>query len=184
MDGQEELIKQCINGDVTAQKKLYDTYSPKLYGLCLRYSQDTVEAEDVLQEAFLKILLNLKEYSGSGSFEGWMKRIAINTAITNYHKNLKHRYHYDIDQMYDLPTEEVSFDSAEFTRDELLSVINKMPQGYKMVFNLYAVEGFKHREIAEMLGVDINTSKSQFLRARKYIIKELENLKKNGGKKI
>ncbi len=182
MNGQEDLIKQCINGNLAAQKQLYNTYSAKLYGLCLRYSQDQTEAEDVLQEAFLKIMLNLKEYNGTGSFEGWMKRIAINTAITNYHKNLKHRFHYDIDEMYDLPAEDVNFDSADFTRDELLSIINHMPQGYKMVFNLYAVEGFKHREIAEMLGIDINTSKTQFLRARKYIIKELENLKKNGGK--
>lgn len=150
-----------------------------LYALCLRYSTDKPSAEDILQEAFLKILLNIKDYNGSGSFSGWMKRIAINTAITDYHKNAKHRFHNDVDQMYDLQAEDISFGQSDFTKDELLEVISQLPPGYKMVFNLFAIEGYKHREIAEMMDIDINTSKTQFLRARKMIISKLEQLKQS-----
>lgn len=178
----ELLIRRCIQGEPTAQKELYKKYAAVLMGICLRYAPDRPAAQDILQEAFVKIFLNVKDYSAQGSFEGWMKRIVINTAITNYHKNLRHRHNYDVDEMYDIPAEDESFDRADFTREELLGVINRLPQGYKMVFNLFAVEGLKHREIAEMLGIDINTSKTQFLRARKFIIKELNKLQKMGGR--
>jgi len=178
----ELLIQRCIQGEPSAQQELYKKYAAVLMGICVRYAPDRQAAQDILQEAFVKIFLNIKDYTAIGSFEGWMKRIVVNTAITNYHKNLRHRNNYDVDEMYDLPAEDESFDRADFTREELLGVINRLPQGYKMVFNLFAVEGLKHREIAEMLGIDINTSKTQFLRARKFIIKELNKLQKMGGR--
>lgn len=174
-----DLIEKCSEGNREAQYKLYKTYSPLLYGLALRYSYNQTSAEDILQDAFIKIFAGLKDFKFEGSFEGWLKRVVINTAITGYHKDLKHRHHADLTEYQEiLPDENAEFDSAEFTKEELLYVINSLPEGYKMVFNLYAVEGFKHREIAEMLGIDINTSKSQFMRARGVIIKKLNELKK------
>ncbi|MBQ5403146.1 MAG: RNA polymerase sigma factor [Bacteroidales bacterium] len=180
MDNQlQDLIDKCSKGDRQAQYLLYQKYSPLLYGLALRYSYSQMSAEDILQEAFVKIFASLKDFKFEGSFEGWLKRVVINTAITSYHKDLKHRHHADLtDYQEILASDEPNFDSQEFTLEELLSVVNSLPDGYKMVFNLYAVEGFKHREIADMLGIDINTSKSQFMRARMVIIKKLKDLKK------
>ncbi|MCQ2975027.1 MAG: sigma-70 family RNA polymerase sigma factor [Bacteroidales bacterium] len=177
---EELLIKRCTLGEYKAQKELYDKYSALLMGICIRYAQDRSSAEDILQEAFVKIFLCIKDYNALGSFEGWMKRIVINTAITYYHKNIKHLNHFDIDEMYDIPDEDYKYNNSDFTHEELLNVINQLPQGYKMVFNLFAIEGFKHREIADMLNIDINTSKTQFLRARKFIIKKLNILRNCG----
>ena len=169
---------KCKNGDPAAQRELYRRYSAMLYGICLRYSQSRETAEDILQEAFLKIFASIGNFEGSGSFEGWMRRIAVNTAITCYHQNLKHQHLEDVDDYaLTMASGEPNFDSLEFTREELLGVVNSLPDGYRMVFNLFAVEGFKHREIAEMLGIDINTSKTQFMRARNIIIKRLNELK-------
>ena len=108
-----------------------------------------------------------------------MKRIAINTAITNYHQTAKHKHHEDVDDYaQSIASDDPNFDSLEFTREELLGVVNSLPDGYRMVFNMFAIEGFKHREIAEMLGIDINTSKTQFMRARNIVVKKLNELKR------
>jgi RNA polymerase sigma-70 factor (ECF subfamily) len=180
---EKELIEKCKNGSRTAQWELYQKYSPVLFGICLRYSDSRETAEDILQDAFLKIYSSIGDYEGVGSFEGWMKRIAINTAITNYHQTAKHKHHEDVDDYaQSIASDDPNFDSLEFTREELLGVVNSLPDGYRMVFNMFAIEGFKHREIAEMLGIDINTSKTQFLRARKFIIKRLNELQKIGGR--
>lgn len=176
---EKELIEKCKNGSRTAQWELYKKYSPVLFGLCLRYSDNRETAEDLLQDTFLKIYSSISDFEGSGSFEGWMKRIAVNTAITNYHQTLKHMHHEDVDDYAQtIPSDDPNFDSLEFTREELLGVINSLPDGYRMVFNMFAVEGFKHREIADMLGIDINTSKTQFMRARNTVVKKLNELKK------
>ena len=177
MMSENEVIEKCRKQDRHAQKYLYKKYASLLLGMCMRYTSDKSEAEDILQESFLKIFLNVSDFQGTGSFEGWMKRIVINTAITFYHKNLKHRYHYDIDEMYNLQTQETEYGSFDFTQEQLLKVVNDLPAGYRMVFNLYAIEGYKHKEIAEMMGIDINTSKSQFSRARKQLQKKLEEIK-------
>jgi RNA polymerase sigma-70 factor (ECF subfamily) len=143
----------------------------------MRYCTEKAEAEDVLQESFLKIYFNIKEYSGTGSFTGWLRKVAVNTAITHYHKNLKHRYHIDIDDYVSVETGVTSFEEDFFTTDELYRVLNELPAGYKMVFNLYAVEGYKHKEIAEILRIDTNTSKSQYSRAKAVIRDKLEKLR-------
>lgn len=175
----KELLEKCSAGNREAQYELYRKYSPLLYGLALRYSYNQTAAEDILQEAFVKIFASIGDFKFEGSFEGWLRRVVVNTAITLYHKDVKHRHYADLTDYEEiLPDENAEFDSAEFTKEELLGVINSLPEGYKMVFNLYAVEGFKHREIAEMLGIDINTSKSQFMRARVSIIRKLNELKK------
>lgn len=171
-----KLINACIKNERKAQKKLYDMYAPVLLGLCCRYTQDRSEAEDVLQEAFIKIYKNLDQFADKGSFEGWLKRIVVNTAITHYRKNQKHAFQEDISEIQESRISGDSFIESEFTRDELMTVINSLPRGYKMVFNLYAIEGYKHKEIAEMINIDINTSKSQYSRARKLIQEKLEKL--------
>ena len=174
----QQIIKLCAKHDRKAQQILYDRYSRLLLGVCLRYATDKAEAEDILQDSFLKIFFNIKEYSGTGSFIGWLRKIVVNTAITHYHKNLKYRYHVDIEDYISVETGTSSFEEDFFTSDELFKVLNELPSGYRMVFNLYAVEGFKHKEIAEMLSIDTNTSKSQYSRAKAVIRDKLEKLGK------
>jgi RNA polymerase sigma factor (sigma-70 family) len=174
MMSDQQIIKLCAKHDRKAQQILYDRYSRLLLGVCLRYATDKAEAEDILQDSFLKIFFNIKEYSGSGSFIGWLRKVAVNTAITHYHKNLKYRYHVDIEDYISVETGTTSFEEDFFTSDELFKVLNELPAGYRMVFNLYAVEGYKHKEIAEMLGIDTNTSKSQYSRAKAVIRDKLE----------
>ncbi len=171
----EDLIKGCIRKERAAQKVLYERYADILLGICARYAADTAEAEDILQEGFVRIFNYIADYSGKGSLFNWMRKIMINTAITFYHRGLKHRYHQDIGELQEAAPDEMP-GHADFTREELLSVIRSLPEGYRMIFNLYAVEGYKHKEIAEMLGIDINTSKSQYSRARRFIRQKLAEL--------
>ena len=173
-----QIIKKCLRKEKRAQKILFDRYAPILLGVCRRYSVDLAEAEDMMQEGFLKIFLNLKSYSEKGPLINWMKKIMVNTAITYYHKNYKHRHHFDVEepQVSGLFTFE-NFDS-DYTREELLIVIENLPPGYKMVFNLYAIEGYKHHEIAEMMNIDVNTSKSQYSRARNLLRENLSKISK------
>ncbi len=175
MQSDEELIRRCIKKDREAQRVLYERYAGILLGICNRYATNIAEAEDILQEGFVKVFIHLEEFTKTGSLFSWMRRIMINTAITYYHKNLKRRYHIEIESIQhtffaDNPG------LSDFTREELLQIIQSLPSGYRMIFNLYAVEGYKHREIAEMLSIDINTSKSQYSRARKMIRRKLEIL--------
>jgi len=171
-----QLIEGCARHNRKAQQGLYDRYSGFLLGICLRYASDRAEAEDILQESFLKIFFNIGEYSGTGSFKGWLRKVAVNTAITHYHKTLKFRYHVDIEDYVAVEKGGLRFDDGMFTSEELYRVLNELPPGYRMVFNLYAVEGYKHKEIAEILGIDTNTSKSQYSRAKAVLREKLENL--------
>ena len=173
-----QIIELCVRHDKKAQQELYDRYSRLLLGVCLRYATDKAEAEDILQDSFLKIFLNIKEYTGSGSFIGWLRKVAVNTAITHYHKNLKYKYHLEIEEYESIETGVLSFEEDFYTSDELYRVLNELPSGYRMVFNLYAVEGYKHKEIGEMLGIDTNTSKSQYSRAKAVLREKLEKLAK------
>ena len=179
MDIQKEILAGCIRGESAAQKKLFDSYSRLLLGVCMRYTTCIEEAEDILQEGFVKIFLNIKEFKGEGSIVAWMRRIMINTAITHYHKTKKHRYHDDLEGAKETRFDDYRWDDSDFTKEELYKVIHRMPEGYRMVFMLYAVEGYKHREIAEMMGIDENTSKSQFSRARRWLQERLIKIKKS-----
>lgn len=169
---EKELIDGCVSGDSLAQRHLYKRFSSLVYGICMRYAKNKMEAEDVMQEAFIKIFRYLKDFSGQGSFEGWVRRVAVNTAITNYRKNLKTRYEDEVDERTNNDYTVVDYD-VEYTMEELLSCVQKLPDGYRTVFNLYVVEGFKHKEISEMLGIDTNTSKSQLSRAKAQLQKAL-----------
>ena len=178
MIDEAQIIKRCIRKEKKAQKILFDTYASILLGICRRYVYNQAEAEDVLQEGFLKIYLNLKKFKRSGTLLNWMKKIIVNTSITYYHRNYRYRYHSDIEESQETGVyvhEEVD---CEFTKEELLNVVSALPPGYKMIFNLYAIEGYKHKEIAKMLDIDVNTSKSQYSRAKKLIRDKLEELSK------
>ena len=172
------IIEGCAKHDRRSQQLLYDKYSRVLLGICMRYAEDKAEAEDILQDSFLKIFFSIKDFSGTGSFAGWLRKVAVNTAITHYHKNLKHRYHIDIEEYVSAETGISSFEESFYTSEELYIVMNELPAGYRMVFNLYAIEGYKHKEIAEMLGIDTNTSKSQYSRAKAVLRDKLDKLGK------
>ncbi len=184
MEANEQLIKACAKGNRQAQKQLFDKYSAKFYLICLRYANSSEEAEDMMQESFIKIYTNIPKYEHIGSFAGWMHRIVVNTAITFYHRNKKHNRNYDYDLVTEKNEDAYGFNSSDFTMEELLNVVKELAPGYKQVFNLYAIEGYKHREIAEMLGIDINTSKSQYSRAKKILQEKLTRIKNKDSKSI
>jgi RNA polymerase sigma factor (sigma-70 family) len=176
MMSDQQIIEGCAKHERRSQQILYDRYSRFLLGVCMRYASDKAEAEDILQESFLKIFFNIREYSGTGSFIGWLRKVAVNTAITHYHKNLKYRYHADIEEFVSVETGVMSFEEDFYTSEELYMVLKELPTGYRMVFNLYAIEGYKHKEIAEILGIDTNTSKSQYSRAKAALRDKLDKL--------
>jgi len=169
MSNDEEILQGCIRKDPRAQKLLYEKYCKGLMGVCLRFTGNRDEAEDVLQEGFVKIFINIGNYKAKSSLIAWMRRIIINTAITMYHRNQKHRHHYDVDDFRDKTPSDFAWDGAEYTHEELFNIIKELPAGYRMVFNLYAIEGYKHKEIAKKMDIDINTSKSQYSRAKRHI---------------
>ncbi len=171
------LIERLKKKDKKAQKILYDRYSSLFYGICLRYATNNDEAGDIMQEGFIKIFMNIKQYSGKGSFEGWLKRIIINNAINYYHKYYKYRYHEDISMSVNIESGDKFYNESDFNYDELLSIINELPLGYRTIFNLYAIEGYKHKEIAKMLKISENTSKSQYHRAKKILQTKLTEIK-------
>lgn len=178
MMSEQHIIEGCAKHSRKAQQQLWKNYSGFLLGVCMRYASDRMEAEDMLQEAFLKIYFNIGEYSGTGSFKGWLRKVTVNTAITYFHKHQRHKHHLDIDDYVTLETGTGGFEEDFYTAEDLYRVLNELSPGYRMVFNLYSVEGYKHHEIAEMLGIDVNTSKSQYSRAKAVLRKKLEELAK------
>ncbi len=173
----EKVIEGCKKDKRRAQIELYQHYGSMLLAVCLRYVADKSEAEDILQESFLKILKNIREYSGKGHFENWMKKIVVNTAITHFHREKKHYYHDEIETVSDIELQHSLAPDKELDAKELQELISKMPEGYRIIFSMFAIEGFKHREIAEKLGIEESTSKTQYLRAKNWIIKEMKKLK-------
>lgn len=172
---EKQLIEGCRRGDRQAQRELYETYSRKMMAVCLRYVNDRETAADLLQESFLKVFLNLDSYEGRGSFEGWMRKIFVNGAL-EYLKRadiLKEAVGLDM-------ADELSYPDpspvADISAKELMQLIGELPAGYRQVFNLFAVEGYSHKEIGEMLHITEGTSRSQFSRAKQllqYRIREL-----------
>jgi len=173
-----DLVKRLKKKDKRAQKNLFDRYSALFYSMCLRYASNSDDAKDILQEGFVKIFRYINQFSGKGSFEGWMKRIIVNNAINHYQKYLKYRYHDDVHESYSIEADDHFYKESSFTYEELIKLINELPVGYRTIFNLYAIEGYKHKEIAEMLKINESTSKSQYHRAKKILQQKLEKLKK------
>ena len=159
-----QLIKKCKLQDRKAQEELYRKYSGKLFLLCLKYSSDRQQAQDTLQDGFLKIFENLDQFSGKGSFEGWMTRIMINTAMKKYRSRT---VYLSVDEDLIEDTEEnFDVDEEQVELSELIRFIQELPERYRHVFNLYVMEGFSHQEISEMLKISTGTSKSNLARAR------------------
>ncbi len=166
-----ELIQACKNEDRKAQKLLYNRYSPKMFGVCMRYCKNREDAEDVLVEGFFKVLTNIHQYSGAGSFEGWIRRIMVNESLMFLRK--RHNFKLTVEVSNIEIKTNVSIED-ELMAADILALLDKLPTGYRTIFNLYVLEGFKHREIAEKLGISINTSKSQLILAKKRLRSLLE----------
>ncbi|MDN5215432.1 sigma-70 family RNA polymerase sigma factor [Fulvivirgaceae bacterium BMA12] len=160
----EDLIQGCLDNSQRAQRDLYDRYSSLMFSICLRYVGDTAQAEDIMIAGFMKIFANIKQFLGKGSFEGWMRRIMVNEALAFIRKNKSMYLEVDIQVADYEPDYGLLGDRLE--ADDLMRLVNDLPVGYKTIFNLYAIEGYAHKEIADMLGISVNTSKSQLSRAR------------------
>lgn len=177
----EDLVEGCQNGNRHSQELLYKTTAPKMLAICMRYAKDQFEAEDMMQTAFVKVFKKLADYRNEGSFEGWMRRIMVNTSIEFYRKNLRSLNVVDIDETYDHQAS-VSFDMSSINVKDLMRLIQNLSNGYRMVFNMYAIEGYSHKEIAEQLGITEGASKSQLSRARAILKEQVLKLEgyKNG----
>lgn len=176
-----EIIEGCRAGKRELQKALYERYSGKMYNICLRYAKSKHEAEDILQEGFIKVFDKIGQFAGTGSFEGWIRRIVVNSALEVIRKRKIDFSSIDINYVQD-PHEHTFNTISTLNTKELLAVIQELPDGYKTVFNLYVIEGYQHSEIAEMLSISEGTSKSQLARARNLLQSKLNetelNLKK------
>jgi RNA polymerase sigma-70 factor (ECF subfamily) len=161
---EQELIQGCQKQDREAQKLLYERYAPMFFALCKRYVKTNEDAEDVLVEGFYKIMTRIDQYHGDGSFEGWMRRIMINEALMFLRKAHTRPYTEEIVNV-EQPDSHTVVD--ELAARDILRLLDQLPDGYRTIFNLYVLEGLKHREIAELLGISINTSKSQLILAKK-----------------
>lgn len=166
-----EIIKACQNQDALAQRRLYEQHAPKMLGVCRRYLKRLEDAEDALVEGFCKVFANLGQYTGTGSFEGWIRRIVVNECLMALRKKHALKNAYEIQEHYDLHDDQNVV--AELAAQDILQLLDQLPNGYRTVFNLYVIEGYKHREIAELLGISINTSKSQLILAKKRLQKLL-----------
>jgi RNA polymerase sigma factor (sigma-70 family) len=162
----KKIIKGCLAGDRRDQELLYRRHSAKLYAVCLQYSGNDEEARDILQEGFIKIFENLRHYKHEGSFEGWMRRIVVNTALEKFRSRHNLYRVDDIDSITETEAEPDSGDYAGLEAFDLLYIIRELPPKYRMVFNLYAIEGYSHKEIGEMMNISEGTSKSNLSRAR------------------
>ena len=169
-----KIIKLAVENNRQAQQQIYSRFSPKMLSVCRQYVKDIQLAEDVMITAFMKVFTNLKNFEHKGSFEGWIRRIMVNECISYLRVQKKVRFAED-----EFFTEE-SFNEidSQFTVDQIQFLIDALPDGYKMVFNLYAIEGYKHNEIAKMLGINEGTSKSQLSHARKMLQTQITILKK------
>lgn len=163
----EAILSGCLRGDRVSQKNLFDCYSGKMLAVCMRYAKHKMEAEDLLQDGFIKVFTNLDQYKGDGPFEQWMRRIMINNAIKKYHKKSNQNESYQLEYV---PEQTVEPDAIDhLAESELYQMIEELPDGYKVVFNLYAIEGFSHKEIADLLHIEESTSRSQLVKARKVL---------------
>jgi len=173
----EEIIKGCKKGDPTAQKKLYDSYRSRFMGISLRYTSSRDQAQDVLQESFIKIFTKMSSFDSKGSFEGWMTRIVINTAIS---MNRKWDYRKTAEDIMEYDSIEETPDVVDhISHKELLEMVSQLPTGYRTVFNLYAIDGFTHPEISKMTGIAEGTSKSQLSRAKAILVAKIQKIKNN-----
>ncbi len=175
---EDELIRGCIKEEATCQKEVFHRYASRMLGVCNRYARNNADAEDILQDAFIKVFEKIHQFKFEGSFEGWIRRIMVNTALKKYslRRYEKEVSGYDIRDRDESGIEPSAY--AHLTQKELLDLINNLPGGYKLIFNLYVIEGYQHDEIAEMLGIQPGTSRSQLVKARNMLQKQILQLRK------
>ncbi len=171
----QELVKGCKAKDPIAQKLLFETYSRKLMGICKRYTQNKEDAEDVFQEAFVRVFKALSTVEKITSLEVWIKKIVIHTAINYFHRHKKHYSHYNQEFLLQ-PIAGDELILSKLSNEELLNLIQGLPDGYRMVFNLFVLEGYAHKEIAKLLKISESTSKTQLLKAKKMLKKRFKKL--------
>jgi RNA polymerase sigma factor (sigma-70 family) len=169
---EEKLIQRLIEQDRSAQKALYDRYSPLMFSVCRRYLRSREDAEEALVSGFYKVFSNIDSYSGNGSFEGWIRRIMVNEALMKLRKTQP--LVFPGDTFMPVETEDGFSIEADMSAREIMALLDELPPGYRTVFNLYVLEGFKHHEIAETLHISINTSKSQLILAKEKLRKLME----------
>ena len=174
-----DLIEGCLLGNPVMQKNLYDKYAPKMYGICLRYAANTEDAKDILQDGFVKVFINLSKFKAAGSFEGWMRRIFVNTAIEHYRRK-NQLYAISENQEENIPNQDIS-PLDELAAEDIIRLISELPNGYRTVFNLFAVEGYSHKEIATMMNITEGTSKSQYARAKAWLQEKIGNRNQDKG---
>lgn len=173
---EETLIKRCLKRDPKAQKALYEQFASKMMGVCRRYLSNVEEAEEALSNGFIKVFTNLERYESKGSFEGWIRKIMVRECLM-YLRSKKSFVEYT-DQIEKHDTQITFGADLELDKEELMTLIDELPDGYRTVFNMYAIEGYKHQEIAVMLNISESTSKTQLLRARKLLQTKIEELEK------
>jgi len=170
----EELIKRCRSGERKAQELLYKQLAAKMMGVCMRYATDRMEAEDMLQNGFIRVFQKMDDYRGEGSFEGWVRRIMVHSSIEYYRKHHKMMQVVDMDEVDEPSVNPLA--AAKLDAKDLMALIQQLAPGYRVVFNLYAIEGYSHREIGEIVGITEGASKSQLSRARTILKEQIAKL--------
>jgi RNA polymerase sigma-70 factor (ECF subfamily) len=188
---EKDILEGCISGKREFQELLYRRFSGKMFALCVRYCHNREEAEDVLQNGFITVFKNIGNFRGDGSFEGWIRKIIVNTALMHLRAKKNELNFSDVEELGSKAHPESQFDTAsQINANELKKMLERLPEGYRLVFNLYAIEGYAHKEIAEMLGISEGTSKSQLSKARNYLQEMLKKMmaetstEKNNEKKV
>jgi len=175
MVSEKDLIEGCQKGKAKLQRLLYERYAPKMLGVCMRYFNSKEEAQDALQDGFVKVYTKINNFKGQGSFEGWIRRIMVNTSLNLIRNNLKHQFHEDVADAK-IHITDFSLEYDQFNVQDIMKLIQELPNGYRVVFNMYEIDGFSHKEIAKELNISVNTSKSQLLKARRSLRLGLEKL--------
>ena len=175
---EDELIKGCIQDEAACQKEVFNRYASRMLGVCQRYARNRSDAEDILQDAFIKVFNKIRQFKSEGSFEGWIRRIVVNTAIKKYSliRYQKELSGYEITEHAQQAEDASAY--AHLTENDLLALINALPDGYRLIFNLYVIEGYQHDEIAVLLGIQPGTSRSQLVKARLMLQKQILALQK------
>ncbi|PKR82089.1 RNA polymerase subunit sigma-70 [Brumimicrobium salinarum] len=170
------LVQKCISGNAKAQRELFNRFSPLMLGVAMRYIKDKERAEDILQDGFIKVYKNIHRFEHKGSLEGWIRRIVVNTALDHIRKYKKEQTNIELD---DSPLEIVQKSDAEerLQAEVLMKIVQLLPEGYRIVFNMFAIEGYSHKEIAKHLNISESTSKSQYSRAKSVLRKTLKKYK-------
>jgi RNA polymerase sigma-70 factor (ECF subfamily) len=176
------LVKDCLKGKAEAQKQLYEQFAPTMLSVCYRYTKSMADAEDVLQDGFIKVFFNLHQYKGQGELGGWIRRIMVTTAINYLKKNARYQSELFFPDEHLHVVQQEAHPEIKMEAKELADLIRQLPPGYQTIFNLYAVEGFTHVEIGKVLGIQEGTSRSQYARARALLVQWVEQ-KNNGHKK-